>query len=108
MKASKWTHPTTGEVRVYLNGFKGDRKDIKAFAISDKDGNAVVTVTGSDFVNQKNLDNIKSDIRKHFGLYVKFEIYLNACAESAQKEVHAYGSIYANNFERATGCSFGE
>jgi len=109
MNAQKWIHPTTGEVRVYINGFKGDTGSIKAFASADNDGNAVVTVTCNEYVSQKQIENAKADIRQHFGLYVKFEKYLAACKESSTRTAsHAYGSAYANAFERATGESFGE
>jgi hypothetical protein len=109
MKAAKWIHPTTGEVRVYLNGFKGDMNAVKAFAAADKDGDAVVTVTGGEFTSQKQIDNIKSEIRKHFGLYVKFDVYLAACPAATEKAIDkSYGSAYANAYEQHTGNAFGE
>jgi hypothetical protein len=108
MKASKWIHPTTGEVRVYLDGYKNADRQVKAYAIADKDGDAVVIVEGKG-QPQKQLDNAKATIRKHFGLYAKFEAYLSVATEPAEKaSSHAYGSDYANAYERATGESWGE
>lgn len=108
MKASKWIHPTTGEVRVYLDGYKNADSQVKAYATADSDGDAVVTVEGKN-QPQKKLDNAKSEIRKHFGLYAKFDAYLSVATEPTKKaNSHAYGSDYANAFERATGESWGE
>lgn len=108
MNARKWIHPKTGEVRVYLNGFKGDSGSIKAFATANEKGTAVVTVTGNEFTTDKMLENVKADIRRHYGLYESFDTYLAACAESTSRNHHAYGSKYANAYELHTGCAWDE
>lgn len=105
MNAKKWTHPKTGEIRVYINGFKGDNGSLKVYASADKDSDAVVTVENA--TTQKQIDNAKSEVRKHFGLYVKFDVYLAACVETKNAS-KLYGSDYANAYEQATGCAYGE
>lgn len=104
--AKKWLHPTTGEVRVYLNGFAGDFGVTKAYAVADQDGDAKVIIEKAS--TQKMADSAKSSIRLHFGLYASFDAYLAACPAEAAKEDRSYGSKWANAYERHTGRAYGE
>jgi hypothetical protein len=105
--AATWTHPQTGEIRVYLKGFAGDNGSTKAYAIADSDGDAKVVVERAS--TPKMVDCARSSIRQHFGLYASFSKYLEACpAATAASQDKSYGSKWANAREQYTGEAHGE